>query len=114
MRFARERLGRGECVKANLASKTGACPTLAAGQIGDSECTRLVQAAVRAAGAREPNFAVRPYDCGAIVAIDQIQSGDILQLEQTCFRARMAKQMGNYRPALGYHRREVGLCQRDY
>jgi hypothetical protein len=75
----------GKCVDGRHQVRSAACPTLPVGQIGDGECTHLVEAALAAAGAKPGNFSVSPYDWGADVTSGNWQRGDILQLEATRF-----------------------------
>jgi hypothetical protein len=74
-----------KCVDGAGQVRPAACPALAAGAVGDGECTHLVQAAVKAAGAKPPVFSPRPYDWGRTITLAEAQRGDIVQLEAARF-----------------------------
>lgn len=85
--FAESKVNR--CVDGQGNVRQSPCPTLPAGQVGDGECTHLVQAALAAAGAKPGNFSSEPYDWGTEVGRDStapMRRGDIVQLQATTFK----------------------------
>jgi hypothetical protein len=84
--FAAARMGK--CVDSSLQTRNGPCPTLPQGAVGDGECTDLVQAALKFAGAKPPIFQNPPqrlwYSWGQFVAW-HYQRGDIIQFYNTKF-----------------------------
>jgi len=74
-----------KCIDGAGQVRPAACPALAAGAVGDGECTHLVQAAIKAVGATPPVFSPRPYDWGRKITLAEAQRGDIVQLEAARF-----------------------------
>ena len=84
--FAEAKLNR--CVDGQGKVRQSACPRLPDGQVGDGECTHLVQAALADAGAKPGVFSPEPYVWGTVVSRDSTASmrrGDIVQLQATTF-----------------------------
>jgi len=89
--FAKARLGK--CVDRSLQTRSGPCPTLQPGQVGDGECTDLAMAALKSVNAKPRSnyvwghviFQGRP---GAhTLSRDYFDAGDILQFWNATFKS---------------------------
>jgi len=92
--FAKARLGK--CVDRNLQTRSGPCPTLPNGQVGDGECTDLAMAALKSVNAKprgnyvwgraiyqgQPGSHFKPR-----IPDTWFQTGDILQFWNATFRS---------------------------
>jgi hypothetical protein len=82
--FAEAQLNK--CVDGKGNIRPSACPTLAQGAIGDGECTHLVEAALKNAGAKPGDFHDQNnYVWGQVETVGTMQRGDIIQLSNARF-----------------------------
>jgi hypothetical protein len=82
--FAEAQLNK--CVDGKGNIRPSACPTLAQGAVGDGECTHLVVAALKNAGAKPGDtHDQNNYVWGQVETVGTMQRGDIIQLNNARF-----------------------------